>query len=308
MENINAMTWAGFVCNVVVTIAFFCMEVVDGGSQAVIFFSIAGAGVILTGVGIAMLVRGDPTGGILGAVGSAVFVPLGLICLIGCLQCRDKLRNATLATADASSSGTVAAPAEEPAVTPESRPAPAEGPATAAAASRSEAAVESADGKTVPEAHAVSESVPDREEPTAEKPLAAFKFVDYSLFFGVVTLFFLAALFVVWAQAPALVGIVAVCAARFMAARAQRKLYVCALYADHLDYASGIWATAQIRVPYAAIVEAVVTSSKLRLVIEKEGRRTNVSVSLSLIPGNLRREACTAIADKMRELGVLREN
>ena len=122
------------------------------------------------------------------------------------------------------------------------------------------------------------------------------------------TLFFLAALFVVWAQAPALLGVVVICAARFMVARTQRKLYVCALYADHLDYASGIWATSQVTVPYAAIVEAVVSSSKVRLVIEREGGRTRVSIPLSLMAGCHRREACAAIADKMRELGVLRED
>ena len=257
MGTLNGKILVGFVLNVALVIAFFSTEMADGGALAVAFFTLAAAGVIVTGMGIAMLAHGDPAGGILGAAGSAIFVPIGLICLIGCLQSRDKLRNAALATADASGSGTVAEPAGGPA---------------------------------------------------AGTPLAAYKFADYSPLFGVATLFFLAALFVVWAQAPALLGVVVICAARFMVARTQRKLYVCALYADHLDYASGIWATSQVTVPYAAIVEAVVSSSKVRLVIEREGGRTRVSIPLSLMAGCHRREACTAIADKMRELGVLRED
>lgn len=304
MEHINGKTWLGFVINIVVTMMFYGMGVVNDG---IIFL---GVGLLLTGVGIAMLANGYPAGGILGAVGSPLFVPIGLICMGGCLQSRDRLRNAALATVGAAGSGAVGEPVEETAATPESRPAPAEEPATAAEASRfeAEAAVEPADGNTA-EAPAGSDGVAGREirVTTAETPQNAYKFTDYSLLFAVATLFFLAALFVVGAQAPALVGVVVVCAARFMAARAQRKLYVCALYADHLDYASGIWASSQTSVPYTAIVEAVVTSSKLRLVIEQEGRRTHVSVSLSLIPGELRQEACTVIAGKMRELGVLRE-
>ena len=273
MGTRNGKILVGFVLNVALVIAFFSTEMADGGALAVAFFTLAAAGVIVTGMGIAMLAHGDPAGGILGAAGSAIFVPIGLICLIGCLQSRDKLRNAALATADASGSGTVAEPAGGPAD---------------------------------PAASAVSGGTPDG--PAAGTPLAAYKFADYSPLFGVATLFFLAALFVVWAQAPALLGGVVICAARFMVARTQRKLYVCALYADHLDYASGIWATSQVTVPYAAIVEAVVSSSKVRLVIEREGGRTRVSIPLSLMAGCHRREACTAIADKMRELGVLRED
>lgn len=42
--------------------------------------------------GVALLTRGNPAGGIVGAVGSAFFVPIGLICMIGCLQSRDNIR------------------------------------------------------------------------------------------------------------------------------------------------------------------------------------------------------------------------
>ena len=168
--------------------------------------------------------------------------------------------------------------------------------------------MEPADGKTAPEAPAVSESVPDGEGPAVEKPLAAFKFADHSLGFGSLAVLFSIALFAVGDLAPGLVAVIVVCVARCMVALKQRDLYVCALYADQLDYASGIWATSQISVPYASIVEASVSGSKLCLVIEKHGSRTNISISFSLIPGDHRREAHAVLRDKMRELGVLREN
>ena len=115
MGTLNGKILVGFVLNVALVIAFFSTEMADGGALTVAFFTLAAAGVIVTGMGIAMLAHGDPAGGILGAAGSAIFVPIGLICLIGCLQSRDKLRNAALATADASGSGTVAEPAGGPA-------------------------------------------------------------------------------------------------------------------------------------------------------------------------------------------------
>ena len=333
MEKLNGKIWVGFVINVLVALWGISDMAADGGTVAAVFITIMAGGLLLTGAGMIMLAQGNPTGGILGAVGSAAFVPIGLICLIGCLQCRDRLRNEALAAAPGSeetgtSTEEVSAVADAPvppdgaaatneasttmpaAASPaasvaacESRPAPAE----AAAAPRSETVVEPADGKTAPETPAVSESVPGGEEPAAEKPLAAFKFADYSFVFAAATLFFLAALFVVWAQAPGLVAVVVACAARCLVALKQRDLYVCALYADHLDYASGIWATSQMSVPYASIVEASVSGSKLFLVIEKHGSRANVSISFTLIPGKHRREARAVLTDKMRELGVLRE-
>lgn len=42
--------------------------------------------------GVIMLIRGNPVGGIVGAAGSVFFVPIGLVCMIGCLQGRDDIR------------------------------------------------------------------------------------------------------------------------------------------------------------------------------------------------------------------------
>ena len=334
MEKFNGKIWVGFVINVLVALWGISDMATGGGTVGAIFITITAGGLLLTGAGMIMLAQGNPTGGILGAVGSAFFVPIGLICLIGCLQCRDRLRNEALADAPGSEeTGTsteevsavadapvspdgaaatneaptmmpAAASPAAPAAAPESRPAPAE----AAAAPRSETVVEPADGKTAPEAPAVSESVPDGEGPAVEKPLAAFKFADHSLGFGSLAVLFSIALFAVGDLAPGLVAVIVVCVARCMMALKQRALYVCALYADRLDYASGIWASSQISVPYASIVEASVSGSKLCLVIEKHGSRTNISISFSLIPGDHRWEARAVLMDKMRELGVLREN
>ena len=48
-------------------------------------------GYLLSVVGVILLLRGSPAGGMLGIMASAFFVPLGLICLVGCIRLRDKL-------------------------------------------------------------------------------------------------------------------------------------------------------------------------------------------------------------------------
>ena len=98
MEKLNGKVWVGFVINVLVALWGISDMAADGGTVAAVFITVMVGCLLLTGAGIAMLVRGDPAGGILGAVGSAIFVPIVLICLIGCLQCPDKLRNLALAT------------------------------------------------------------------------------------------------------------------------------------------------------------------------------------------------------------------
>lgn len=68
-------------------------------------------GFFLSVAGVRLLLRGSPVGGMLGIVGSAFLVPLGLFCLVGCLRLRDKLlrRNwaaeAAAPSADGESSG-----------------------------------------------------------------------------------------------------------------------------------------------------------------------------------------------------------
>lgn len=53
------------------------------------------AGFLLCLTGLAMLDRGNPAGGFVGAAGSAFFLPAGLVCMVGCFQTRDKLRFAS---------------------------------------------------------------------------------------------------------------------------------------------------------------------------------------------------------------------
>ena len=102
MEKLNGKIWVGFVINVLVALWGISDMATGGGTVGAIFITITAGGLLLTGAGMIMLAQGNPTGGILGAVGSAFFVPIGLICLIGCLQCRDRLRNEALADAPGS--------------------------------------------------------------------------------------------------------------------------------------------------------------------------------------------------------------
>lgn len=281
MKNIRKKTWIGFALNVAVAMLGCDSMAAQGGTPAAVLIAVAGVGILLTGAGIALLARGNPLGGVIGAVGSVFFIPIGLICLLGCVQSRDDLlrRKCAAPAADAVDSRDGAGRSD--AGEPQAPPAQAAGPGR--------------DGEAADAA-------------SAEKPLVAYAFADHSIIYAAATLVFIVALFAAGPDAIALVATIVVCAARFVVSLAQQRLYVCALYADHLDCASGFWSTSQIRIPYAGIVEAVVTPGKLRLVVEQEGCRTTVSVPFSLMPAKYRRQACASLADKMRELGVLRES
>lgn len=73
----------------------------DGWNAGVISITVVLSFAFLLSVaGIILLLRGKAAGGIVGAVGSAFFVPIGLICLLGCLQSRaDILREGLMPAA-----------------------------------------------------------------------------------------------------------------------------------------------------------------------------------------------------------------
>ena len=90
MEKLNGKIGVGFVSKVLVALRGIKDRAADGGTVAAVFSAVMAGGMLLAA-------HGDPTGSMSGAAGSAILVPIVLICLIGCLQCRDKLRNVALA-------------------------------------------------------------------------------------------------------------------------------------------------------------------------------------------------------------------
>ena len=101
MGRLNVKTWLGFVLNMLVVLLGISDIMLNGPTEADSLIVLMAGGLLVTGTGMVMLARGDPAGGILGAAGCILFAPTGLICLIGCLQCREKVRNAALVAASA---------------------------------------------------------------------------------------------------------------------------------------------------------------------------------------------------------------
>ena len=109
MGRLNVKTWLGFLLNMLVVLLGISDIILNGPTEADGLIVLMAGGLFVTGAGMIMLARGDPAGGILGAAGCILFAPTGLICLIGCLQCREKLRDAALAAAAATAETPLAA-------------------------------------------------------------------------------------------------------------------------------------------------------------------------------------------------------
>ena len=315
MENLNEKIWVGFVINVLVALWGISDMAADGGTVAAVFITVMVGGLLLTGAGIAMLVRGDPAGGILGAVGSAIFVPIGLICLIGCLQCRDKLRSAAFTEtaapesrqpAAAETSAVAAAePAEEEKCGGPESPAGSDGISATAAAPVVPA-------KAAPRSEGVAACEEAPAAATDETPLAAFGFADerawgWTLVLGSVALFFFALYHGTSIMSGSVVcfimGIV-----RLVQSRQRLGRHACILYRDHLECVSGVWTSDLVSIPYASIREARYSGSRLRLQLASGDGTTKFAFYFALLASDKRDEARTVLQDKMRELGVLREH
>ena len=109
MGRLNVKTWLGFVLNMLLVLLGISDIMLNGPTEADGLIVLMAGGLLVTGAGMVMLARGNPAGGILGAAGCILFAPIGLICLIGCLQCREKMRNAALAAAAATAETPLAA-------------------------------------------------------------------------------------------------------------------------------------------------------------------------------------------------------
>ena len=100
MKKVNLTAKAGLIINLLVML-LYVYGLRDEFSRDASSDMIAGLliiGFLLSLAGLTMLARGNPAGGIVGAAGSALFIPAGLVCMIGCFQARDKLHFADYAT------------------------------------------------------------------------------------------------------------------------------------------------------------------------------------------------------------------
>lgn len=240
--------------------------------------------------GVALLTRGNPAGGIVGAVGSAFFVPIGLICMIGCLQSRDNIRFAGHAPGRIHQTGETK-PAESAPTTEPMR-----------------------DGmETRPAAPAIPPARMKNTQATSavpvERPLIAYKFTDERLIGFLVLVMGAGAGFYTLSigagSGPAFL-LVGVSIAIIIRDSRRQDMHVYALYRDHLECVPGTWSS-PVSIPYADILEAKMQRNRVRLHLKKSDGREKITIPLGSIPSGEREEAHDAFAAKMRELDVLRE-
>lgn len=90
MRTLKKKVWAGLALNLATLfIGIWDFGVQDGLNTAVSGLAIAMIlSFLLSVTGVVMLLRGKASGGIIAVAGSLIFVPAGLICMLGSLQSR----------------------------------------------------------------------------------------------------------------------------------------------------------------------------------------------------------------------------
>lgn len=165
--------------------------------------------------------------------------------------------------------------------------------------------------KTAPCSEGVA-ACEDAPATTAETPLAAYRFMDervwgWTLVLGSLALFFFALYHGTGIMSGSILcfimGII-----RLVQTQQRLGRHACILYRDHLECVSGAWTSDLVSIPYASICEARYSSSKLRLLLASGDGTTRFNVYFYVLEGDKRDEARAVLRDKMRELGVLRED
>lgn len=289
--RVHSAAWIGLGVNFLCMIgAIYALDEEFGrpfssDTALMVFAAVFIAGFILSLIGVLMLASGNPTGGVVGIIGSIVYVPIGMICAIGCSISR---KNLMFASFDAAGNAPGA-------------------PLPPSASSDGRAF--SADAHTV----AQTEPVPARTGfPSAPSaPVAAFPFVDQRWLAGLLIAVGVVGFFIVAVHlggrgeslvTPIVVGVI------LLAMQQRLRGYsVFALYADSLECMPNLWAS-PVRIPYAAIAEVALYKRKAVIVArEPGGGSKKIGVAFGNIPGEMREDARRVLAQKMRELGVLSE-
>lgn len=295
MRKLKGTVWAGLACNLAVLfMGSWGFGMRDGWNAGVISITVVLSFAFLLSVaGIILLLRGKAAGGIVGAVGSAFFVPIGLICLQGCLQSRaDILREGLMPAATPSAVREQERPAEaQPSAMPDEQ------------AEQNEKSGEQQSQKEAGEQ--------DRATPPGEMPEAAYTFLNETgLAIGMLVFFSLAALGIfsggepIWGAVPGIVlGIF-----KFIQTGARRRKFVYALYRDRLECVISAWSSDLTAIPYGNIREGMIRGSKARLVVAEDGESRQISIPLHLVERSRRDEAVETMERKLKELGVLRED
>ena len=285
MRTLKKKVWAGLALNLATLfIGIWDFGVQDGLNTAVSGLAIAMIlSFLLSVTGVVMLLRGKASGGIIAVAGSLIFVPAGLICMLGSLQSRADILREGLT------------PSSTPPVAPQQEDSAGQQPR---------------DGETEP-----------REEQTAaaksgETPEIAWRFPDQTgisiimmVGFACVTLILVSSKLL---PALGILGIV-LGGLRFVLTRERRGAYVYALYGDRLECVTSRWSSDMVAIPYTDIRDADFRQNDLlntRIylrVAATDGEIREISIPLHLLERDDRANATEALEKKLRELGELRE-
>lgn len=289
--RVHPAAWIGLVINFLSMVGalYAFNEEFSTDTLTLVFSIIFIAGFALSLIGVLMLAAGNPAGGIVGIIGSVIYVPIGMICAIGCSISRKNMEFASL---------DMNADAFEP------RPAsPAQyGSASFPAGSRTQDRPDAAPLRPAPGF-----------APRPNAPVASFPFVDYR-WLGVLLIVISVIGFFIVSQhgrggggsvlTPAIFGII-----MFVLQQRQQGFNVFSLYDDSLECVPNQWA-APVRIPYANIASVILYKRKAEVMVrgsDMSQRDKKIVILFGNIPGEMRDDARRVLAQKMRDLGVLTE-
>lgn len=285
--RVHPAAWIGLAINFLSMVgALYAFDERSGPDTLTLAFSIVFvAGFILSLIGVLMLAAGNPAGGIVGIIGSVIYVPIGMVCAIGCSISRKNIEFASFDTSTAAFEPQPASPAQSGS---------ASFPADSPAQPRSDAALL-------------------RPAPRLNAPVASFPFVDYR-WLGVLLVAISVVGFLIVIEyggggggsvlTPAIFGII-----MFVLQQRQQNFSVFALYDDSLECVPNQWAS-PVRIPYANIAMVILHKRKAEVMVRNPDisqRDKKIIILFGNIPSEMRDDAKRVLAQKMRELGILTE-
>lgn len=244
-------------------------------------------GFLLSVAGMIMPGRGKAVGGLAGAVGSVIFVPAGLICRIGCLRTRKKLRFAGFQSPAAAECADAASAERAVSVTPATD---APQPKAAGPAAQQEEPLGAAERRTA-----------------LETPLVACEFADERPFGALMLLHGLGlGCYLLERRRGLSFCLLLIAEGVIVMIRSGRreKWKALALFKDRLECVPDIWSE-PLSVPYGDMRAAEMRWNKACLLVRGPAGEKESILRFNSIPGRKRAQARELFAAKMRELNVL---
>ncbi|MDL2307591.1 hypothetical protein LJC48_06165 [Desulfovibrio sp. OttesenSCG-928-C06] len=336
MSRVHPAAWVGLVINLglmiyginYVTDSYY-LDTVD-----TVFLLLFIGGGLLSVAGVIMLAMGSPAGGIVGAIGSVIFVPIGMVCAIGCMISRNRMKLGHYEQTDlqraqeivnrmenTSAAKTMPLDSVSVALTPDaqtdagSSAMSAQGSAGVSAQSAavlygvSAQSTQSADG-TDPAATTDRASAPGYGASVfSAAPKVSFPFYDQRLIFVILLVVCVVAFFVLMNSFMVIPGQLVlpmlICVFFLIMNSRVLKWSVFSFYDDYMECVPGLYAS-PLRINFNSIARADVTRGRARLHVRRpDGGEDKITVPFGFVRGALREEARTVFRAKMQELGVL---